>query len=235
MGPVEFSTATFGTADLAGRHGAAHDRYGSRRGSAGAGALERRQEHPEAVRAPGYPCTCGTRVAGRRRGRPPRCPRHRPWHTDEITAGLVIGCRVAEERNAALTQRLLRRLAQEDPRIPSWSVVDRAARNAGETGGTWLQEARRRHRQAGKLQAVPGRTARRPWPNRGDFGAGRGKARDCERLGRAERETAAPWIALEIPVDQRGPRRRPLNGKWHDDPRRSRPARRRHIRPRCFS
>jgi hypothetical protein len=71
-------------------------------------------------------------------------------------AGLLIACRAADERGALLSQRLLRTLAHEDPRIPSWSVVDRAARRDGETGGVWLREARRRHRYAGALRAVPG-------------------------------------------------------------------------------
>jgi hypothetical protein len=74
--------------------------------------------------------------------------RHGPWQRDEIRAGLLIGCRKAEERNAVLSQRLLRALAQEDARIPSWSVVDRAARKHGQTGGAWLREARRRYRAA---------------------------------------------------------------------------------------
>ncbi len=155
-GPVEFSTAAFGTAiwrvDVA-QLMTAVDLAEARptRERSSADRSTRRQSARPVALAPAAPASPVVAEAGR-----PRCPRHRPWHTDEITAGLVIGCRLAEERNAALTQRLLRRLAQEDPRIPSWSVVDRAARNAGETGGTWLQEARRRHRQAGKLQAVPG-------------------------------------------------------------------------------
>ena len=40
-----------------------------------------------------------------------------------------------------LTCRLLKTLREEDPRIPSWSVVDRTARKAGSTGGQWLREA----------------------------------------------------------------------------------------------
>ncbi|HEX2105423.1 MAG TPA: hypothetical protein VHF51_17350 [Solirubrobacteraceae bacterium] len=83
-------------------------------------------------------------------------PRSGPWQRDEIIDGLLIGCRAADERNAILTQRVLRTLARQDPRIPSWSVVDRAARKSGETGGDWLREARRRHR-GGKLRAVPSR------------------------------------------------------------------------------
>jgi hypothetical protein len=86
---------------------------------------------------------------------PLRRQRHGPWTRDEIMAGLLIGCRAADERGALLSQRLLRTLAREDPRIPSWSVVDRAARRDGETGGAWLREARRRHRYDG-LKAVPG-------------------------------------------------------------------------------
>jgi hypothetical protein len=70
-------------------------------------------------------------------------------------AGLLLGCRIADERNAVLSQRLLRTLAPENPRIPSWSVVDRAARKDGETGGAWLRESQRRHRWQGKLRAVP--------------------------------------------------------------------------------
>ena len=70
--------------------------------------------------------------------------------------GLLIGCRAADERGSILSQRLLRTLAHEDPRIPSWSVVDRAARKAGETGGLWLREARRRHRYDGSIKPVPG-------------------------------------------------------------------------------
>jgi hypothetical protein len=151
MSPVEFSTAAFGTvwrvdvAQLMAAVDLAEARPTRERSSADRST--RRQPARPVALAPAAPVA----EAGR-----PRCPRHPPWQTDEITAGLVIGCRVAEEQNAALTQRLLRRLAREDPRIPSWSVVDRAARNAGETGGAWLQEARRRHRQAGNLQAVPG-------------------------------------------------------------------------------
>jgi hypothetical protein len=71
--------------------------------------------------------------------------RHAPWQPDEIVAGLLIGCRTADERNAVLSQRVLRALAQEDARIPSWAVVDRAARRGGQTGGAWLREARRRY------------------------------------------------------------------------------------------
>jgi hypothetical protein len=80
--------------------------------------------------------------------------RHRPWQRDEISAGLLIGCRMADERNAVLSQRVLRALAQEDARIPSWSVVDRAARKSGQTGGAWLQEARRRHQAAAARRGV---------------------------------------------------------------------------------
>jgi hypothetical protein len=153
MGPVEFSTATFGTAvwrvDLAQLLTAtdvAEARPPAPRERSSAEGRTRPQSARPVTLAPAPPVSPVVAEAGR--------SRHRPWHTDEITAGLVLGCRVAEERNAALTQRLLRRLAQEDPRIPSWSVVDRAARKAGETGGAWLHEARRRHRQAGKLHAV---------------------------------------------------------------------------------
>jgi hypothetical protein len=155
MGPVEFPTAALGSAlwrvDVAQLMTAvdlAEARPARERSSADRST--RRQSARPVALAPAAPVSPVLAEAGR-----PRFPRHRPWHTDEITAGLGIGCRVAEERNAALTQRVLRRLAQEDPRIPSWSVVDRAARNAGATGGAWLQEARRRHRQAGKLHAVP--------------------------------------------------------------------------------
>jgi len=156
MGAVEFSTAASGTGlwrvDVAQLMTAANlaEARPTRERSSADMSTRRASARPVAP-APAARVSPVVAEAGR-----PRRPRHRPWHTDEITAGLVIGRGVAEERNAALTQRLLRRLAQEDPRIPSWSVVDRAARKAGETGGAWLQEARRRPRQAGKLQAVPG-------------------------------------------------------------------------------
>jgi hypothetical protein len=47
-------------------------------------------------------------------------------------------------------------MAPEDPRIPSWSVVDRAARKEGQTAGAWLREARLRHQHKPNLRAVPG-------------------------------------------------------------------------------
>jgi hypothetical protein len=71
----------------------------------------------------------------------PGGPRRRRWERAEIMAGLLAACRLAREQDRQLTTRLLRELAQEDARIPSWDVVDRAARRAGATGGEWLARA----------------------------------------------------------------------------------------------
>jgi hypothetical protein len=157
MGPVEFSTAALGTAlsrvEVAQFIGAANAEAAlqARERSSADG---RSMRPPVARPADVAPSASASTVAAE--ARPARRPRHRPWHTEEIAAGLGVGCRLAEERNAVLSQRLLRALAQEDPRIPSWSVVDRAARKAGETGGAWLREARRLHRHGSGLHAMPG-------------------------------------------------------------------------------
>jgi hypothetical protein len=112
-----------------------------------------RSTRPPAARLEAVPLVPASTATAPEAG-PSQHHRHGPWQPDEITAGLLIGCRIAGERNAVLTQRLLRTLAQEDARVPSWSVVDRAARKAGQTGGAWLREARHRH-EHGPLQAVP--------------------------------------------------------------------------------
>jgi hypothetical protein len=111
----------------------------------GAGSLLRRPRLAPAAPVP--PAPPSEPAAGRParpgddRATPPGRPRRRPWGQGEIMAGLLAAWRTALEQDRQLTARLLRELAQDDSRIPTWSVVDRAARRAGATGGEWLSQA----------------------------------------------------------------------------------------------
>jgi hypothetical protein len=99
-------------------------------------------------------------AAAGRRAAPPPPKRHAPWRAEEIFAGLLIAAEAARAGDRRLTGRLLTELREHDPRVPSWSVVHRAARRTGSTGGQWLREAERGC--PGRAVDVNGRAERVP-------------------------------------------------------------------------
>jgi hypothetical protein len=90
--------------------------------------------------------------------------RHAPWRSDEIVAGLLIAAETAHAQGRPLTSRLLKELRERDPRVPSWSVVYRAAQRTGSTGAEWLRDAERDSRErAARVSARPERAPERLW------------------------------------------------------------------------
>jgi hypothetical protein len=76
------------------------------------------------------------------------------WSEDELQKGLAKAAARARRERVELTQRRLRNWATEDPEIPSWSVVDRAARAQGSTAGEWLREAGQPKRAQGEHRSA---------------------------------------------------------------------------------